>query len=129
MFAGYIPSFLTANIRVVNWLPQNDLLAHKDIKAFVSHVGHNSLYEAAYHGVPVVAFPLFADQHGNAKKAENFGLGLSVDYKTTNVQQFLEILESVIYEPRYLSLFPVFRRFSNQKHNSHLKMGHLTTRS
>ena len=85
----------------MEWLPQNDLLAHKDIKAFVSHVGHNSLYESAYHGVPVVAFPLFADQHGNAKKAEHFGLGLSVNYKNTDTQQLFETLELVINEPRY----------------------------
>ena len=99
--SGYIPSFLSPNIKAVEWLPQNDLLAHKDIKAFVSHVGHNSLYESTYHGVPVVAIPLFADQHGNAKKVEHFGLGLSVHYKSITVQQLFQTLELVINEPRY----------------------------
>ena len=102
--SGYIPSFLGSNIKVVEWLPQNDLLAHKDIKAFVSHVGHNSLYESAYHGVPLVAFPLFADQYANAKKAEHFGLGLMVDHRSTGAQQLLETIELVISEPRYMYL-------------------------
>ena len=101
---GYIPSFLGSNIQVVEWLPQNDLLAHKDIKAFVSHVGHNSLYESTYHGVPVVAFPLFGDQPANARKAEHFGLGLAVDYKSTNAQQMFETIELVVSEPRYIFL-------------------------
>jgi len=100
--AGYIPSSLAPNIKAVDWLPQNDLLAHKDIKAFVSHVGHNSLYEAAYHGVPLVAFPLYGDQHPNAKKAEHFSLGLTVDFESTNAQQMFETTELVITEPRYL---------------------------
>ena len=98
--AGYIPSFLGKNIRAVDWLPQNDLLVHKDIKAFVSHVGHNSLYESAYHGVPVVAFPLYIDQHTNAKKVEHVGLGLAVDWKSTDAQQLFETIERVIDEPR-----------------------------
>ena len=98
--AGYIPSFLGANIKIVDWLPQNDLLAHKDIKAFVSHVGHNSLYESAYHGVPLVAFPLYGDQQSNAKKAVHAGLGLAVDYKSVDAQQLFETIERVIDEPR-----------------------------
>jgi len=98
---GYIPSSLAPNIKAVDWLPQNDLLAHKDIKAFVSHVGHNSLYEAAYHGVPLVAFPLYGDQHPNAKKAEHFSLGLTVDFESTNAQQMFETTELVITEPRF----------------------------
>ena len=84
----------------MEWLPQNDLLAHKDIKAFVSHVGQKSLYEAAYHGVPVVAFPLYADQHSNAKKAEHFGLGIAVNHKTLDAQQLFETIEHVMNDPR-----------------------------
>ena len=84
----------------MNWLPQNDLLAHKNVKAFVSHVGHNSLYESAYHGVPVVAVPLFADQIPNAKKAEQFGLGIAVDHETVDAQQLFETIERVIDDPR-----------------------------
>ncbi|KAL9975928.1 hypothetical protein ACROYT_G013148 [Oculina patagonica] len=98
---GYIPSFLAANVKIIEGLPQNDLLAHKDIKAFVSHVGHNSLYESAYYGVPLVAFPLYGDQHSNAKKVEHVGLGLAVNWKTSNAQQLFETIEHVISEPSF----------------------------
>ncbi|PFX33442.1 UDP-glucuronosyltransferase 2A3 [Stylophora pistillata] len=98
---GYIPSNLSSNIKVMDWLPQSDLLAHKDIKAFVSHVGHNSLYESAYYGVPLVAFPLGGDQDSNAKKAEHLGLGLVVDHKSNNAEKLFETIEQVIVESRY----------------------------
>jgi len=98
--AGYIPTFLAKNIKVMDWLPQNDLLAHKDNKAFVSHVGHNSLYESAYHGVPLVCFPLFAEQHANAKKVEHFGLGLAVYHEHTNAQLLSETIKLVVSEQR-----------------------------
>ena len=84
----------------MSWLPQNGLLAHKDIKAFVSHVGYNSLYESAYHAVPVVAVPLFSDQFFNAKQAEHFGLGIAVDYKTMDAEQLFEAIVRVVEEPR-----------------------------
>ncbi|PFX14788.1 UDP-glucuronosyltransferase 1-2-like [Stylophora pistillata] len=98
---GYIPSHLGANIKVVKWIPQNDLLAHKDIKAFVSHVGHSSLYESVYHGVPVVAVPLFADQFFNAGKVEHFGLGITVDHQTVTTEDFVKTIENVITEPSF----------------------------
>ena len=100
LFIGYIPSSLSPNIRALEWLPQNDLLGHKNIKAFVSHVGHNSLYESAYHGVPVVAFPLFADQFFNAKKVEHFGLGVSVNHNNFEVENLVREIKHVIREPR-----------------------------
>ena len=63
-------------------------------------MGHNSLYESAYHGVPVVAVPLYADQYPNAKKAELFGLGIAVDHETVDAQQLFETIERVVSEPR-----------------------------
>lgn len=32
-------------VQVVQWVPQNDLLAHKDVLAFLTHGGVNGLYE------------------------------------------------------------------------------------
>ena len=106
--SGYIPSLLGTNIKVVDWLPQNDLLGHKDIRVFVSHVGHNSLYESAYHGVPIVAFPLFGDQQANAKKAKHFGLGLIVNHRSVTAQQLFETIELVISEPSRYLLYSFF---------------------
>ena len=84
----------------MKWLPQNDLLAHKEIRAFVSHAGHNSLFESGYHGVPMVAIPLFADQFVNAKKAVDFGLALSLNLETLNSKLLKETIEQVLHEPR-----------------------------
>ena len=92
----------------MSWIPQNDLLAHKDIKAFVSHVGHNSLYESAYHGVAVVAVPLYADQFPNARKAENFGIATVLDHKTMNAKQLSEAIQHVIDEPRYIHIYIIY---------------------
>lgn len=59
---------LASNIRVVEWAPQNDVLGHPSVRAFVTQAGINSLQEAAYHAVPVVSIPLVADQGDNAAK-------------------------------------------------------------
>ncbi|XP_031561284.1 UDP-glucuronosyltransferase 2B17-like, partial [Actinia tenebrosa] len=57
-----LPSDISSNIKAVKWLPQNDVLGHHKARLFISHMGHNGMYEALYHGVPLVACPLFGDQ-------------------------------------------------------------------
>jgi len=54
------------NVHILSWLPQNDLLAHPNTRLFVTHCGNGGQYEALHHGVPMVGFPLFAEQHINA---------------------------------------------------------------
>lgn len=55
---------LTAkNVFLSNWLPQQDILGHKNIKLFMSHGGLLSTQEAVYHGVPMLALPIW----GNVK--------------------------------------------------------------
>ena len=49
------PSVTVAgNIKLVDWMPQNNLLGHPKIKVFVTHGGRNSIEEASYHGVPLL---------------------------------------------------------------------------
>ena len=61
---------LPDHVKTTSWAPQNDILAHPSVKAFVMHGGAHSLYEAAYHATPVVALPVFGDQNHNAVKVK-----------------------------------------------------------
>ena len=93
----------------------------------MSHVGHNSLYESAYHGVPVVAFPLFGDQHSNAKKIVHLGLGLSVHHRTTSVQQVVKTIETVVSESRYYSVLLFSHKVHHEcKAKADLRQGNFT---
>jgi len=62
----YCPPEVAPNVRVMTWLPQNDLLANDRVRLFISHGGFNSLIEAVYHAKPVIVFPILFDQPDNA---------------------------------------------------------------
>ncbi|KAI8532740.1 hypothetical protein RHMOL_Rhmol11G0237000 [Rhododendron molle] len=53
--------------RVVQWSPQEQVLAHPSVACFVTHCGWNSTMEALTSGMPVVAFPQWGDQVTDAK--------------------------------------------------------------
>lgn len=67
------------NVHVFQWLPQNDILAHRQTRLFVTHCGSNGQHEALYHGVPMLGFPLFAEQPLNCERARAKGLALTMN--------------------------------------------------
>ncbi|GAB4848195.1 hypothetical protein Ancab_002862 [Ancistrocladus abbreviatus] len=57
----------TAKIgKVIGWAPQVTILSHPAVGCFVSHCGWNSILESLWFGVPVVAWPMYAEQQMNA---------------------------------------------------------------
>jgi len=56
---------VTANVRIEKWVPQAAVLAHRHVKAFISHCGATSVNEAIIHRVPIIAMPFFHDQRFN----------------------------------------------------------------
>ena len=99
---GSLLSTKPPNIKAVDWIPQNDILGHTKTRLFLSHVGHNSMYEAAYHGVPVVGFPMWTDQPENARQITRAGMGLWVDINTVTEDELHACISRVLSEPGYI---------------------------
>ncbi|KAH0984994.1 hypothetical protein GBA52_012171 [Prunus armeniaca] len=62
-------------LAVKNWLNQEEILSHPAIGGFLSHCGWNSLTEALWNGVRILAWPQHGDQKINADLVERIGLG------------------------------------------------------
>uniref|UniRef100_A0A8C0TLJ9 glucuronosyltransferase n=1 Tax=Canis lupus familiaris TaxID=9615 RepID=A0A8C0TLJ9_CANLF len=100
-FDGKKPDTLGPNTRLYKWLPQNDLLGHPKTKAFITHGGTNGIYEAIYHGIPMVGIPLFADQADNIVHMKAKGAAIRLDFSTMSSADLLDALRMVINDPSY----------------------------
>jgi len=80
------------------WAPQKEILSHPSIGGFVSHGGWNSTLESLWHGVPLVTWPLYAEQHMNAfvlVAALGVAVAMEVDRKRGNFVEAAELERAV----------------------------------
>lgn len=101
---------LPENILTASWLPQREVLAHPNVKLFVSHGGLGSVMEAKYYGVPVLGMPIFGDQPGNVAMAVQEKWAVQVDLSTLTEQSMTEGLEKVLGDSTYST---TVKRLSN----------------
>lgn len=83
---------------VCGWTPQVEVLAHAAIGGFVSHCGWNSILESLWHGVPIVTWPIYAEQQLNAfTMVKELGLAveLRLDYRGKGVGGHLVPAEEI----------------------------------
>ncbi|XP_022349328.1 UDP-glucuronosyltransferase 3A1-like isoform X2 [Enhydra lutris kenyoni] len=94
---------LSANVKIMDWLPQNDLLAHSRIRLFVTHGGLNSIMEAIQHGVPMVGIPVLQEQADNLIRVEAKKFGVSIQLKQIKAETLALKMKEVIEDKRYKS--------------------------
>ncbi|XP_065592861.1 UDP-glucuronosyltransferase 2A2-like isoform X2 [Cyrtonyx montezumae] len=100
-YKGKKPEALGPNTRIYDWIPQNDLLGHPLAKAFITHGGTNGIYEAIYHGIPMVGIPMFADQHDNIAHMRAKGAAVELDFSTLKTQDLVDAVNTVINNSTY----------------------------
>lgn len=89
-----------SNVYTFKWIPQQDLLAHPNVRLFVNQGGQQSMEEAIDRQVPMLVLPFFADQETNAKKVEYLGIGRKLLQKDMNSKNFEEIILEILNNPR-----------------------------
>ena len=88
------------NVKLLSWLPQNDILGHPKTRLFIGHAGLNGIFESTYHGVPMVCSPFFGDHFDNAHAAERVGIAEVFDLEATSAEQFVNLIRKVLMQSR-----------------------------
>lgn len=63
---GFVERTKGRGFVVPSWAPQSRVLSHGSTGGFLTHCGWNSILESVVNGVPLVAWPLYAEQKMNA---------------------------------------------------------------
>lgn len=62
---GFLERNRDKGMVIKTWAPQKEVLSHDSVGGFVTHCGRSSILEAVSFGVPMIAFPMYAEQRMN----------------------------------------------------------------
>ncbi|KAG4070679.1 hypothetical protein HA402_013599 [Bradysia odoriphaga] len=91
----------STNIFIRQWLPQSDILAHKNVRLFITHGGMFGTTEGISRGVPMLFMPFYGDQFRNAAKTVEKGFGLILHIRDVSRQKLTEKIETLVYDKQY----------------------------
>ncbi|KAK6285769.1 hypothetical protein POUND7_011948, partial [Theobroma cacao] len=82
-----------------SWAPQKETLGHGSTGGFLTHCGWNSVLESIANGVPMIAWPLYAEQRMNAvllADGINVALRPKVNQNGLVEREEIEVVKSLI---------------------------------
>ncbi|CAG9856811.1 unnamed protein product [Phyllotreta striolata] len=91
------------NVKIMSWIPQQDVLRHPNIKLFIMQGGLQSLEESILTHVPMVIMPgWMPDQVVNSRRMEHRGLARIIHHHPIpDKEEFKSVILDVINDPKY----------------------------
>lgn len=93
---GPTPEDIPSNVFAAEWLAQQDILAHRKAIAFISHGGLLSTQEAVYHSVPIIVFPIFAEQDYNAQRIHSKERGIMMEISDLTAEKMEQAIREIV---------------------------------
>ncbi|XP_002063665.3 UDP-glycosyltransferase UGT4 [Drosophila willistoni] len=104
---------LPENVMIRKWFPQADILAHKNVRVFITHGGLFGTQEGVHYAVPMLGIPFYCDQHLNMNKAVLGGYAISLHFQSITkdilTQSLLQLLHNVTYKENVQRVSRIFR--------------------
>ena len=88
---------LAPNMSGEEFLPQPAILPEVDV--VITHGGNNTVTESLHFGKPMVVLPLFWDQHDNAQRMQELGLGRRLDTYEHEPAELIEAIDTLLADP------------------------------
>lgn len=88
---GYEKRVKGRGMVVREWVDQREILGHEAVKGFLSHCGWNSVLESICAKVPILAWPMMAEQHINVRMVvEEIKIGIRTNTCDESVRGFVK---------------------------------------
>ncbi|XP_075896481.1 UDP-glucuronosyltransferase-like [Nelusetta ayraudi] len=100
-YTGPVPADAPKNVKLMKWLPQNDLLAHPKAKVFMTHGGTHGIYEGICNAVPMLMFPLFGDQGDNVHRLVSRGAAKRLSIHGFTSEELVTALKELVQDKSY----------------------------
>jgi glucuronosyltransferase len=97
---GESEELIPSNVKTISWLPQKELLSHRNARLFISHGGLLSKQETIFNGVPAIFLPVWADQPINAQKAEDDGYAIRLCWDELTEEILYNAIQAILTNPR-----------------------------
>ncbi len=96
-----IPRNKSVNVLMQKWVPQDDILAHPNVRLFISHCGLGGVTEALFHAKPILGIPFIYDQHMNANKIAEEGWSIHLPYDNITLDSFASAVSTMLSNQTY----------------------------
>lgn len=95
------PLPLPPNVKVFDWLPQQDVLGHRSTRVFVTHCGKHSAAEGVYHGVPMLGLPITFDQPRTCARMARRGEAKVLQWEALTEEALTAAITELMQDARY----------------------------